>query len=308
MPVTKDDLDEYSAFVVSVAKELECLPVPPSNKLLWHYTNGNGLLGIVRSGTLYTTQVSCLNDSAEIKYASRLFKSALAKLKEENKDPEATGLFDAVGGYFETDDDEYAGTLPYFVACFTELEDSVSQWQGYGCGENGYAIGLEPALLTQMGGLLARVNYDRAKHEEMAVKVANGTLEFYRKGLEAKRAETPEKWAQEFLPLWDERITELAPLIKDPCWAHEKEYRIVRLLVRGQLPELVILQKDTMMTRHIPLKATSDCRYPILPIKQVIVGPCPHPSISRVSVDTLLRQHGYPSGIAISSKRPYRKT
>jgi hypothetical protein len=170
------------------------------------------------------------------------------------------------------------------------------------------AIGFAPAGLGHMGGLPVRVNYDRSQHEELAMRVAKTTLEFYLEGLASGRAETPEQWRTEFMPVWDEKITQLAPLVKDPCWAHEKEFRLVRLLVQGQLPDLRILQRDTMMTRHLPLKMASDWRYPLLPTKQVLVGPCPHPSISRVSVDTLLRQHGYPSGIVTSSKRPYRKT
>ena len=307
MPITASEQRKYDEFVLSIVKEAGALDAPPANTLLWHYTNGSGLLGIIQSGSLFATQVSCLNDAEEIKYASSIFKSALSTLKDDQtKGKEVRTLAEAALKYFGNDED-YVGSLPYFVACFTQLEDSIGQWQGYGArGENGYAIGFDPAGLTQMGGLLVRVNYDKAKHEELAMKVASKTIDFYGEGV--KGAESPEQWGEEFLTQWDEKITQLAPLIKDDCWAHEKEYRIIKLLVRGQLPELRILQKETMMTRHLPMKMITDVRYPTLPIRKVIIGPCPHPSISRVSADTLLRQHGYPSGIAVSSKRPYRNT
>lgn len=309
MPITTDDFRLYDDFLFAIVKDLGCLEPPPPDTLLWHYTNGGGLLGIVESGTLYSTQISCLNDSEEIKYASRLFKSALKKLSDDCPPDGSHSPIEAAAKYFDDDDEDYPGTLPYFVVCFTELEDAIAQWQGYGArGENGYAIGFLPGALTQMGGLLARVNYDAKKHEGLAIKVAKATFDFYQRGIEQKRAASPEEWAKEFLPVWDEKITQLAPLVKDPCWAHEKEYRIVRLLVQGQLPQLRMIQRDTMMTRHLPLRMTSDFQYPMLPIKEVVVGPCAHPSISRVSVDTLLRQHGYPGGIVRSSKRSYRKT
>jgi hypothetical protein len=48
--------------------------------LLWHYTNGDRLIGIVESGTLYSTQVSCVNDSSEVRYGQALFKKALTDL------------------------------------------------------------------------------------------------------------------------------------------------------------------------------------------------------------------------------------
>ncbi len=306
MKVTNEELRQYDDFVLAIAHELGCLE-PPEHGLLWHYTTGQGLLGIVQSGSVYATQVSCLNDSAEIKYASRLFKAAVAKLK--NDSAELSKACDEAADFYDADDDDdYPGTLPYFVACFTRSEDNVSQWQGYGRGENGYAIGFSPAGLMRMGGLLARVSYDAAKHEEMATKLAKATIEFCQEGLDAHKADNPDEWKQDFLSKWDEKITQLAPMIKDPCWRHEEEYRVVRLLVQGQLPELRVCQRDTMMTRHLPLKMASDCCYPFLPIEQVVVGPCPHPSISRVSVDTLLRQYGYPPSIARSSSRPYRKT
>lgn len=306
MPVTSDDLRQYDDFVFGIAAELGCMHSPPEGTLLWHYTNGDGLLGIVKSGSLYATQISCLNDSEEIKYASRLFKLALSKIDAKQQDADAVA---AVAKYYEAEDDYFPGRLPYFVVCFTELEDAIAQWQGYGArDESGYAIGFRPAGLRQMGGLLARVNYDLAKHQELAERVAKATFDFYRKGLELKRAPSPEEWAGQFLPVWDEKITQLAPLLKNACWEHEKEYRIVRLLIQGQLPELQVSQRRTMMTRHLPLKMTSDVQYPMLPIAEVVVGPCAHPSISQVSVDTLLRQRGYPSGIVRNSTRAFRKT
>jgi hypothetical protein len=137
MPVTEEDARKYDQFVLSIIKDLGCLTPLPQDSLVWHYTNGQGLLGIVQSGSLYATQISCLNDSQEIKYASGLFKSALQKLKDECNDQETTRLIDAALNYFATGDDDYSGTLPYFVACLTELDDAVSQWQGYGRGENG---------------------------------------------------------------------------------------------------------------------------------------------------------------------------
>src|SRR5690348_540088 len=123
MPVTDEDHRRYNEFLFSVAKDvLQCV-TPPASKLLWHYTDGQGLLGIVQSGSLYATQVSCLNDAAEIRYASRIFKSALAKLKVESKNDDSEILGEATK-YFGTDENsDFPGTLPYFVACLSELED-----------------------------------------------------------------------------------------------------------------------------------------------------------------------------------------
>jgi hypothetical protein len=34
----------------------------------WHYTNGAGLLGILETGSIFSTQVSCVNDSTECRF------------------------------------------------------------------------------------------------------------------------------------------------------------------------------------------------------------------------------------------------
>jgi hypothetical protein len=55
------------------------------NAVLWHYTTGVGLKAILESGTLFATQVSCLNDSSEIRYAIGMFKKALPTCSQSTK-------------------------------------------------------------------------------------------------------------------------------------------------------------------------------------------------------------------------------
>src|SRR5262245_62798120 len=49
--------------------------IPP--QVLWHYTTGNGLVGIVETDQLWTTQISCVNDSTELRYGVSLLSDAL---------------------------------------------------------------------------------------------------------------------------------------------------------------------------------------------------------------------------------------
>jgi hypothetical protein len=79
MPVLPEDRVEYVKFVDEQTKILGSLGFAPE-QTLWHYTNGAGLLGIIESGTLHATQVACLNDSSEIRYASKLLLDALSAI------------------------------------------------------------------------------------------------------------------------------------------------------------------------------------------------------------------------------------
>jgi len=278
MPISPEDVEKkYHPFITERVKALASFQFS-NDIVLWHYTTGAGLIGIIESGTLYSTQVSCLNDSSEIRYASSIFKNALLALLPKYSADESVASF--LKKYLELIEDEperpnHAPSL-YFVTCFSQQEDDLTQWRSYCGGENGYAIGFAASnLFGNPNSTLVRVNYNRTTHEKIAAEIAEATVDFFCDGLNNKRAERPEKWAEEFLTFWDPSITRLAPLVKDPGFAAENEYRIVHELQKLELKDMKILQKKTMMSRHLPLSfpAGPEAWVPRLPLKKVIVGP-----------------------------------
>ena len=58
---------KYQEFVRQQVKQLGSLDFD-REVILWHYTNGAGLLGILETGTIFSTQVSCVNDSTECRF------------------------------------------------------------------------------------------------------------------------------------------------------------------------------------------------------------------------------------------------
>jgi hypothetical protein len=135
-------------------------------------------------------------------------------------------------------------------------------------------------------------------------------VEFALDGLRKYAPRDPEKWGAEFLEAWEKAITLVAPLIKDPAFSNENECRITRGFVANDLERIRFVQKGSMMSRHLPLQPPG--RMPTtpyrLPIAEIIVGPSRHPQTSRTSVDTLLRQKGYPTGMVSISKIPFQAT
>ncbi len=296
----------YLTYVRSVVDKLDWQPDP--EQIVWHYTSGAGLIGIIESGTIFGTQVSCLNDATEIRYAAARLREALTERLAKLEDNDLGLKF--IKSYIERlqDDDAVPNTagLPYFVSCFSTLEDDLSQWRSYGGGENGYAIGIRVKdLFGTANSLVVRVNYDKDTHMALATEVAEATDRFYREGVIA----AIENWDETFLAAWDSSLTQLAPIIKDPGFAQEKEVRIVHQLQIAEIADLRVLQRKTMMSRHFPIKFPSGgvTRHPRIPIHRIIVGPSRHKEISRISVDTLLRTHGYTTGLVVSSARPYQE-
>src|SRR5882762_4393642 len=170
MPITDEERKQYGSFLVDIAKELGSLQVD-FGQTLWHYTTGTALLAIVSSGQLYATQVGCLNDSTEIRYATRLLREAFLNLQTDQALEEVERGFLAE---FIKDSTQETVVPPnasskWFVTCFTQQRDDLSQWRAYSGGENGYAIGFLAGGFFELGSRhnIARVNYDSNLHRSI---------------------------------------------------------------------------------------------------------------------------------------------
>jgi hypothetical protein len=308
MPISADETKRYLAFAYDMVRELGSMAIHPDT-ILWHYTNGSSLIEIVNSASIFATQVSCLNDTTEVSYASRLYREALENQRRESESTGNQSILEFIDSALEhfKEDTQYPtrAIVPFFVACFSEEKDDLSQWRAYGGGENGYAIAFRAGNL---GEGLARANYDVTAHRELAKRATDATVRFFLDGLSGRPVQEKAIWTSEFLAAWDSAITLVAPIIKHPGFYKERECRIIKSFLADDLAQLRFIQKGTLMSRHLPLRPSRDPGSDtyILPIAEVMVGPCRHPEITRTSVDTLLRQKGYEAGLVSISKIPFQ--
>jgi hypothetical protein len=144
--------------------------------------------------------------------------------------------------------------------------------------------------------MLYRVVYDRTRQERASREIAEATLRFFLEGLTGDRLQDPEKWAEDFFLAWDDWVSKLAPLAKDPKWKSENEFRIVHELKLSEFSQVRFKQKETMLGRFIPLGTPVwvKRRTLLLPIAKIVIGPSNHPAFTAVSVRLLLEQLGYP--------------
>jgi hypothetical protein len=296
MPVRLEENEKYRRFVSDVAREMGVFDFE-GEQIIWHYTNGPGLLGILQSSTLYATQVASLSDARETKYATDLYKEAVKELIAEKKDDAVAVTF--LNGVLEYVKDEPEspthGTSKFFVTCFSADEDELTQWDRYG-GDNGYAIGFRArGLYREPNSQLYRVVYDRGKPLRAAKIIAEAALSFFLEGIDEERAKDLERWGKEFFEAWDEWVYKLAPLVKDATWRSENEFRIVHELKPSEFSQVRFAQKKTMISRYLALNTPSwvKRRSPLLPIAKVVIGHGNHPSFTSVSVRLLLEQMGY---------------
>lgn len=310
MSIPEEEKGRYQSFVLEIAKELGAMRFPPET-MLWHYTNGSSLIAILESMSIYSTQISCLNDATELKYGATLFHGALGKLRAEtSNDQMAESLLDGAISHFKEDPNYQAASF-HFVACFSEEEDDLSQWRAYGGGENGYAIGFRAAdLLGVPNSMLVRVSYDLDLQRKLAMKVAMEMVRFFKEGVRKNTPSDLIQFGKEFLEAWEKQLVMIAPMVKNPGFFKEKEYRITKGFAAAELEGLRFIQKNTMMSRHLPLRPVGrDRSEPYrLPIANVMVGPSRHVAISRNSVATLLRQKRYPAELVTVSRILFQVT
>jgi hypothetical protein len=117
----------YFSYVESLLNQLDWKPDPEA--IAWHYTSGPALISIIESGTIFATQVSCLNDATEIRYAATGLREALSAVSLRLTDNEPATKFAQRFIELLQDNDSSPNNagLPYFVTCFSMCEDDLSQ-------------------------------------------------------------------------------------------------------------------------------------------------------------------------------------
>lgn len=119
--------------------------------ILWHYTDAAGLVGIFAdlSPTLWATSAVLLNDAQELRFGAAQAIDAIddeiARIKDDQQHSRwvptvLEGQRGHLKNYFALEE-QMSPRVAYapFVTCFSEHDDDLSQWRGY--GDLGYAIG-----------------------------------------------------------------------------------------------------------------------------------------------------------------------
>ena len=122
----------------------------PEPDILWHYTTGDRLIKIIKSGELWFTQIGGLNDASELKYPRELYVEALEKLEKERPLTEVEGkVLRESQKRMQRLLVDGQGHSTRFVGSLSERGNWLSQWRGYGGGEGGFSIGFDRVALQE---------------------------------------------------------------------------------------------------------------------------------------------------------------
>lgn len=110
--------DQLDSVIQEQTVERQKLAVPA---VLYHYTDGPGLLGVIESGTIRLTDVFGLNDPSELRHGIQIASAALGQ-ESKNGHP-AVGFF--AKQFRETMDAHIEQMAKIFVACFSRSGDDL---------------------------------------------------------------------------------------------------------------------------------------------------------------------------------------
>jgi hypothetical protein len=273
-------------------------------KILFHYTSLEGLLGIIESNSIWATNILYLNDASELNYAKDLFRSQLVYFQKNLGNalmPESQFFQEIIENieYFIIGKD-------FFVCSFSEEDDLLSQWRSYCPGGIGFSLGFKLTKLKecvkQQKFTIMPCCYNKAEQKEKINKCINETsLRF--------RNENEPDWQSLSFELIIEFI-KLAPTFKHPKFQEENEWRIIaELYPPTALPnkyyELFKFRPgQSMIVPYIEISLPKGEENLI--IDKIVVGPTHEPQLSKGSVETLLRAKNVEFGEIQCSTIPYR--
>lgn len=251
--------------------------------LLYHYTTQEGFLGIIQSRTLWASSIRHLNDASEFNYAINL--AIRISNRYTNSGNERSGFEEIVGVFRQL--------LNVYVCSFSTQKDQLSQWRAYCRDGGGFSIGFDAAYLEALGKrqdfTLENCTYDKHAHEAEMEELVNWVQS------------NPKLMVEDIL----KRLMKIAPRMKHPSFSEEKEWRLANRIVIPAVPVSGICYR-TGKSFPVPYrKLQMGDAFGAL-VKEVIVGPTPHSSLSVSTADEFLRHRGIEDVRAEGSKIPYR--
>jgi DUF2971 family protein len=111
--------------------------------IIYHYASPDALLGIIESESIWATHYAFLNDRHEMLTGYNYVKSLWEDIKTKNNKVSKGNFekWDSLIFDYENKLKNYGKNI--FIACFSENQDSLSQWRLYCPQTGGFAIGFK---------------------------------------------------------------------------------------------------------------------------------------------------------------------
>lgn len=306
------DLSALSNFLDSLQSYHEFLvQIPQPDQKIYHYTDLGALSSIVSGHDLWLTNSQYSNDEDESRHgyevAQEVIEKRLRKTRRARpRDQSEVDYIEALSSLVK--DNPVQG---FYICCFCEEDNLLSQWRSYGANGVGVSIAFDPMEFIQVTGAdmplglmrLWKVFYDRKQQTRIVERAIDFAWEM------RHQHETTEQLTQRAA----DAIQFFIPTFKNPDFREERERRLIFTpdpncpikpryrVARGMLiPYYSVRDLAEAAGRGGP-----SGNWP-LPIRSLTVGPSAQKVLNVESTSMLLRQNGYENIDVMASATPYR--
>lgn len=212
--------------------------VPP---VLYHYTNYEGLNGILRDKKVWATHYKHLEDKTEMSYGDKLIVDHVCKRMKAPK----LNLFLHEVYTQMTEGCTITGPFGYnvpYISSFSDAGDLSPQWEDYADNKQGYCIGIKPHKIHgKLAGAyisskykhditFVRVEYDPQKQTELFSQLLNKAEQTILEMMEhASPNVEPHTIYKNVAMTLGFELHGLTLMFKKPSFKEEKEWRVVKL-------------------------------------------------------------------------------
>ena len=290
------------------------------SRILYHYTDAAGLLGMLKTHRLWATNRRFLNDPTETTYAAETIlkvvdgnegNAHLAKTipnlyRQENIAAQVRAAIKEILSWYVDHDEHY-------MACFCENGDLLSQWRGYGSIGGGYAVGFaaESLGLVQYRNankpepILQKVIYEPARQYNITLQWLKFIIDWQNFCFESNEKAAVDY--QDFGWNWfNWYLSQSLRCFKHPAYAEEAEWRVIQVGTapaggRAVDPKFRPGRRGIVEYVELDLPGGNER----LPVECICYGPTLDATITDRSLNLLCRGNGYENVAITKSAVPF---
>lgn len=276
--------------------------------LLYHYTTLNGLLGIVRSSSLWASDVRYMNDSAELKHSADLIR-----LEVQERIVRGQGKADLLGQFTDWITHRITNGHMLFGASFRSHGNLLSQWRGYSSHGKGVSLGFSADYILQCAQKqqlqIGKCIYEPVFQRKLISQVVDAVEIHVQKhiGSSASRQQLSAIYQGVFENI-EIDLLRIAAILKHPSFREEKEWRIVSPVYTDYSNSPVLFREaNAMLVPYMEFDLQLEAGRP-LQLDHIYLGPTSNINISMNSLKMFLAQNGIvPSRGIDYCQIPYRQ-
>lgn len=296
-----DQKTDLNRFLGSVGSNCPNLIYNPGRlKVIHHYTDLNGLQGIVGNHDLWLTQSKYSNDADELTYGFGIVREVIEEASAGTKSSKFREFLRNVVQIFEIHPAEGV-----YVCCFCEKDNLLSQWRSYSANGAGVSIGFNPRGFSYITGSdsppsglvrLWKVFYERNTQKSL---VRDALAFAYQERANRPVADVARQAA--------DAIQFFIPTFKNPDFEEEQEIRLIFTPFPSSIVKPRFRVSRGMLIPYYSLQEldtnTSKCPLPMITVR---IGPNVNNRLNFESTRMLLMKAGFPDVSVSCSDTPYR--